>query len=522
MTIHQRHDLRPPRANSELVVGDVARNAARTDPTKIAVQDGNIRLSYAELNDAVDRIASALVGLGIKKTDVVSAYLPNCLAYVLIVLAVARTGAIFSPINPRFKSREVGDIVEVSRPSLIFTTAARFPDVREAFTRTRHDAILVSVDRDVEGRLTLAQFQKADKRPLPEILDEDFFSLMFTSGTSGKPKGALATHRARMLWVLNAAILYELKRSDIYLGTMPQVHSAGLTFCLMHLYVGATVHILPDFDACEYMALVEGERVTSSLMVPTMLVMILEEIGSGGRVWDLSSLRRLVTCGSPLAPSTKEKILNSITDQLYDYYGATECNSISVLLPRDQRRKPTSVGQPFINVEVRILDDQERELSAGETGQIWCKNPSSMTCYLGQPDATASALKNGWYRTGDLGYLDAEGFLYLIGRSGDVIISGAVNFYPAEIEQVLMEHPGVLDCAVSGEPDPKWGQSIVAFIVPRRGYKPDLQNVQAHCTASLADYKKPRRVVLLDEIPKNAGGKTIRSALATLIPEGRA
>lgn len=519
MNIRQRPDVGLSRGNSELVVGVVARNASRMDPTKIAVQDGNIRLTYAELNDAVDRIASALIDLGIKKADVVSAYLPNCLAYVLVVLAVARAGAIFSPINPRFKSREVSDIVEVSRPSLIFTTAARFPNVREALARTRHQTILVSVDREVDGCLTLARSQNANKRQLPEILDEDYFSLMFTSGTSGKPKGALATHRARMLWVLNGAILYELKRSDVYLGTMPQVHSAGLTFCLMHLYVGATVHILPDFDAGEYMALVEHERVTSSLMVPTMLVMILEEIGSGGRTRDLSSLRRLVTCGSPLQPSTKEKVLKSITDQLYDYYGATECNSISVLLPRDQQRKPTSVGQPFVNVEVRILDDQECELPTGEIGQIWCKNPSSMTCYLGQPEATAAALKNGWYRTGDLGYLDSEGFLYLIGRSGDVIISGAVNIYPAEIEQVLMEHPGVLDCAVSGEPDPKWGQRIVACIVPRRGYKPDLQNIQDHCTACLADYKKPRRIVLLDEIPKNAGGKTVRSALATLISE---
>jgi acyl-CoA synthetase (AMP-forming)/AMP-acid ligase II len=304
-----------------------------------------------------------------------------------------------------------------------------------------------------------------------------------------------------------------LERSDVYLGTMPQVHSAGLTFTLMHLYAGSRVLILRDFDPRRYLETVEGKKVTSSLMVPTMLAMILEELASGGKAYDLSSLKRLVTCGSPLPPAIKEKVLSSITDQLYDYYGSTESNSVSVLLPRDQMRKPTSVGQAFPNVEIRIADECGKWLSSGEVGEVWCQNPSVMTRYLGQPEETAAAFRDEWYRTGDLGFLDDEAYLHLVGRSVDTIISGGVNIYPAEIEQVLMEHPGILDCAVVGEPDPKWGQCVVAYVVPRKNWSLDLAAVQAHCANELADYKKPRRVTFLPEISKNAGGKTIKSAL---------
>lgn len=503
------------RVRSELTVGRVGGYIARTRPDKPAVEDGHVSLTFAELDARVDRLAAGLIGLGVAKGDVVSAYLPNCLSYVLVVLAVARAGAIFSPVNPRYKVREVGDILEVARPRAIVTAADRLSTVRDALARVGHAAALVSVDA-ADGAVELDRLMESAPVALPEVSEDDYFSLMFTSGTTGKPKGALATHRARMIWVLNAAILYGLGPSDVYLGTMPQVHSAGLTFTLMHLYAGGTVQILPEFDAQRYLELVERKRVTSSLMVPTMLVMVTEAFETGGRRYDLSSLRRLVTCGSPLQPATKEKVIRSITDQLFDYYGSTESNSMTVLFPRDQLRKAASVGQPFPNVAIAIRDEAGRDLPVGAVGEIWCRNPSLMSGYIGQPEATAAVLRDGWYRTGDLGRVDEEGFLYLVGRSVDVIISGAVNIYPAEIEQVLMEHPAVLDCAVVGEPDPKWGQRIVAFVVPRAGQRPDLAEIQAHCAASLADYKKPRRLVLVPEIPKNAGGKTIKPALFAL------
>lgn len=504
----------------ELTVGRVGQYAAQTHPDKLAIEDAGLRLSYRELDARVARMASGLCALGLVKGDVVSAYLPNCLSYVLVVLAAARAGVIFSPLNPRFKTRELTDILGVARPRAIFTEVSRLDVVGEALGRAAHSATIITVDGAKDGSLSLDQLLESRPCELPAVAEDDFFSLMFTSGTTGKPKGALATHRARMLWVLNAAILYGLTSSDVYLGTMPQVHSAGLTFTLMHLYAGGTVQILRDFDARDYLSLVESKRVTSSLMVPTMLAMVLEEIASSGRRYDLSSLKRMVTCGSPLQPAVKERVLKQITDQLYDYYGSTESNSMTVLLPRDQMRKPTSVGQAFPNVKLRVLGEDGNERPAGQAGEIWCRNPSVMTGYFRQPEATASVFRDGWYRTGDLGYLDEDAYLYLVGRSVDVIISGGVNIYPAEIEQVIMEHPAVLDCAVVGEPDAKWGQRVAAYLVLRPGRTIDLAELQRHCSGLIADYKKPRSLTILPEIPKNAGGKTVKSALVKATPNG--
>jgi acyl-CoA synthetase (AMP-forming)/AMP-acid ligase II len=343
--------------------------------------------------------------------------------------------------------------------------------------------------------------------------EDDFFSLMFTSGTTGEPKGALATHRARMLWVLNATIQYGLDEQDLYLGTMPQVHSAGLTFTLMHLYAGATVRILPQFDAGEFIAIVEHERITSALTVPTMLTMIVEALDHAPARPALASLKRLVTCGSPLPLATKRRVIEAITPELYDYYGSTESNSMTVLRPSDQLRKPASVGQAFRNVEVMIADVDGEACAPDVVGEVWCSNPSVFSAYRDRPDDTERAFTGRWYHTGDLGFLDADGFLHLVGRKSDVVISGGVNIYPAEIEQVLMLHPSILDAAVVGVPDAKWGQSVKAYVVVRAGAALDLATVQRHCAAHLADYKKPRSIEFRPALPKNAGGKTIKSAL---------
>lgn len=497
---------------AELTVGRVTRHFARLEPGKRALYDGARSLTYAELDSQADVLAGALLRLGVRRGEVVSAYLPNCIDYVVVVLAVARSGGVFNPINPRYKAFEVGAILRQARPRVIFTTRAQAPMVREtAAALGQADFALVEVDGAAQDELSLAALLRGPAVELPAVSESDFFSLMFTSGTTGEPKGALASHRGRMLWVLNATIQYGLDERDIYLGMMPQVHSAGLTFTLMHLYAGATVRILPRFDAAEFLAVVSRERVTSSLTVPTMLTMIVEEIDRAPV--RLPSLKRLVTCGSPLPVSTKKRVIEKVSDQLYDYYGSTESNSMTVLRPADQLRKPESVGQAFRNVELMIADEQGKPCPPGVVGEVWCINPSVMSAYRDRPEATARAFTGRWYHTGDLGYLDEEGFLHLVSRLSDVIISGGVNIYPAEIEQVLMLHPSVIDAAVLGVPDPKWGQSIKAYLVVREGESLDLAAVQRHCMAHLADYKKPRSVAFLPSLPKNAGGKTVKSSL---------
>lgn len=498
-------------AGTELTVGAVPRHYARIEPGKRALYDAQRSVTYGELDGQVDRLASALLRSGVARGDVVCAYLPNSIDYVVVVLAVARAGAVFSPINPRFKALEVTALLATARPRIVFTTTLLAP-ILQAAAAALGAARIIVVDAQ-GGRDTLHAMLAEPAGELPRVAETDFFSLMFTSGTTGEPKGAMATHRARMLWVLNATIQYGLDEADVYLGTMPQVHSAGLTFTLMHLYAGATVRILPHFDAAEFIAIVERERITSALTVPTMLTMIIEAIDAAPVPPSLASLERLVTCGSPLPIATKRRVLEKITPRLYDYYGSTESNSMSVLRPADQLRKPGSVGQAFRNVEITIADAAGNACAANVVGEVWCANPSIFSVYRDRPDETARAFTDRWYHTGDLGYLDDDGFLHLVARQSDVLKSGGVNIYPAEIERVLLLHPAVLDAAVVGVPDEKWGQSVKAFVVKRSGMPLDPAELQQHCTNYLADYKKPRSIEFLAALPKNAGGKTMKSVL---------
>lgn len=498
----------------DLNVGQIGSAVAAVTPDKTALTDGTTTLTFGELDRRVSSLTSGLLALGINKGDVVSAYLPNCIAYVIVVLGVARAGAVFSPINPRLTATEVTGILSLARPRAIFTMNECTDLVCQAIERaSADDTQMVPIDMNRhDGGVPFNELCTTPHASLPVVSADDYFSLMFTSGTTGQPKGVLATHRARMVWLHKAIGVYGLCQEDVYLGVMPQVHSAGLTFTLMHLHVGGRVHIQRDFDPAEYLALIGQEQVTSSLVVPTVLVMVLEALEQA-RNQNLGSLRRLVTCGSPLQPTTKEGVLNRITPNLFDYYGSTESNSMTVLGPDDQRRKPNSVGPPFEGVEIRITSEQGEIMPTGEVGEVRCLNPSVMSRYLHDDNATAAAFTDGWFHTGDLGYVDADGYLYLVGRSKEVIISGGVNIHPAEVEQVLMSHFAVLDCAIIGLPDMKWGQIVTACIIPRKGAQIDLPSLQAHCAIQLADYKKPRRLVKLDEIPRNVGGKTLRMKL---------
>lgn len=507
---------RPSAPSAGLTVGSVTRQYARLEPGKVALRDDDRSLTYAELDGQCEALAGALVRLGLQCGEVVCAYLPSSIEYIVVVLAVARAGGIFSPINPRYKAYEVDAILKQARPRFVFTAGERHALVQAAIRRLElEEAVLIDVgcEAGTDGALSLASLLSQAPCELPDVSDGDFFSLMFTSGTTGEPKGVLATHLARMLWVLNATIQYGLREDDVYLAAMPQVHSAGLTFTLMHLYCGATVRILPHFDPEEFVRTAREEGITSALTVPTMLTMIVEALDRTGSQGAFTSLRRLVTCGSPLPLATKRRVLEQVTSELFDYYGSTESNSMTVLRPADQLRKPDSVGQPFRNVEIMIADTSGQPCPPGVVGEVWCANPSAMTAYRNNAAETELAFTGRWFHTGDAGFLDDEGYLHLAGRQSDVVISGGVNIYPAEVEQVLMLHPAVLDAAVVGVADSKWGQVVKAYLVVRAGGRLTLDEVQRHCATHLADFKKPREITLLPSLPKNAGGKTVKSRL---------
>jgi acyl-CoA synthetase (AMP-forming)/AMP-acid ligase II len=493
---------------SSTVVGEIGRYWSRVSPDAIALEDGSAALTYHQLDDRVNRLAARMVGKGIRKGDVVAALLPNGCDYIVAVLAAARAGATFCPLNPRFTAREVARLVHVARPRAVLVDGKRHPALADPALLEICPAETIVEVGAAEGAVSLAA-------ELPSVEPSDFFSLMFTSGTTGNPKGALATHRARMTWVSSSVVVYGLTRDDRYLSAMPLVHSAGLTLVLMHLEAGARVRLMPRFDASAFLRLVSEEQITSALAVPTMLVMLLAELDDRRAIGDLRSLRRLITCGAPLSQATRSSVLARLSSQLYDFYGSTESNGMTVLHPSDQVRKPRSVGKPFPNVEIRIAGPAGEPLPSRQVGEIWSCNPSTMSRYLDAPEATAAVFSGRWYRTGDLGYLDEEGYLHLAGRAQELIISGGMNVYPPEIESILMEHPDIRDCAVVGMADETWGQVVKAYISLRGEARLTLGEVQAHCKQQLADFKQPRQIEIVAEIPRNAGGKVVKSALVT-------
>jgi long-chain acyl-CoA synthetase len=488
------------------VVGDIGRHWSRVSPDVIALEDGSATYTYRQLHERVDRVAASLVRNGLRKGDVVSALLPNGCDCIVVVLAAARAGAIFCPLNPRFTASELARIVRVAKPRVVLVDSNRHPALEDPVLQE-------CCPSDVIVEIGAVAEAVSPRSALPAVEPADFFSLMFTSGTTGAAKGALATHRARMTWISSGIVEYGLTRDDRYLSGMPLIHSAGMTLALMHLEAGARVRLMPRFDASAFLRLVSEEGITSALAVPTMLVMLLAELDDWCTKYDLSSLRRLLTCGAPLSQSTKGAVLTRLSSQLYDFYGSTESNSMTVLRPNDQVRKSRSVGKPFPNVELMIADPSGDAQPAGTIGEIWSCNPSTMSHYLDASEVTATAFSSRWYRTGDLGYLDDEGYLHLVGRAQELIISGGMNIYPPEIEGVLMEHPDVRDCAVVGMPDETWGQVVKAYIALRGESHLTLGEAQSHCKRQLADFKKPRQIEIVAEIPRNAGGKVVKSAL---------
>jgi len=497
-----------------LTVGRVTRDPARRLPDRIALADERTRLSFAELDRQVDAVASWLRGAGVGRGDTVATRLPNGVEPLVVALGAARAGATIAPLNPRLRIGELGALLAQARPAAMFVAAGEACAVRGALAAAgTAGAALVTVDGGAAGCVSYEHCLATARAELPEVAEDDPFSLLFTSGTTGAPKGAVGSHRARMMWVLNAAIEYGLGGDDLYLSAMPLVHSAGLTVALMHLYVGASVRVMRRFDAPALLAAIEREQVTSLLAVPTMLAAVVETLDGPGPHPSTASLRRVLSCGAPLSPALRRRVIEQVSDRLWDYYGATESPSMTVLRPEDQLRKPASVGRAFRHVDLRIAGPGGAACGPEEVGEVWCAGPSVMTGYLDRPDDTAARFDGRWYRTGDLGWLDDEGFLHLAGRTDDVIVSGGVNIHPAEIEQALMTHPDVLEAAVAGRPDERWGQVVCAFVVPRGDAMPGLERLQAHVSAQLADYKKPRRLVRVESLPKNLAGKTLRRLL---------
>jgi fatty-acyl-CoA synthase len=489
-----------------LIAGDLLGERARLTPDRTAlvyVPTGE-RFTYQELDARAVRLARVWRGVGIGKGDRVALLADSRVEYIDAFFAAAKAGVILVPLGTRLTPRELAGILEDAQVSAFFYGAEHAETVRAL-------AALVSLDHWISLD-DLAGLAPADPWH-PERCDpEDLWCLLYTSGTTGKPKGVMLPHRMILWNGYNTAASWQLRPDDVSPVFTPLYHAGGLSVFLVPLFtIGGTIVLHRGFDAAEVWRVIERERCTIVLGVPTIYKLLMED--PGFKTTDLSHVREFVSGGAPL-PIYLIEAYQQRGVPLRQGYGLTEvgvnCFAMTIA---DAAVKLGSIGKPLLFTEARLAGEDGQEVAPGEVGELWLRGPHVCRGYWNNPEATAAALdSDGWFHTGDLARKDAEGFFYIAGRKKDMIISGGVNVYPAEIEGELLLHPGVRDAAVAGVPHPTWGEVGVAFVVPGDP-PPTAADLAAFLEGRLARYKVPRDFVFLDALPRTPYGKVVKGEL---------
>ncbi len=505
-------------------------NAART-PGAVALSFGGRRVSYAELNESACRLANGLAASGIGRGERVAALLHNCPEFFVALFAAAKIGAVFVPINFRLTAREIGLILDASAPKALMIGQG-FAEVSATLAGSPSwPARVIEVDdrpssrADAAGGDVFARWLSAQDPSEPDLFigDDEVLMLMHTSGTTGLPKGAVYTHDTALASSMAKIIDFDLARDDAAVVFGPLFHAGPLMDLALPLLLRGGRVVLGasrNFDPSTLLETIARERGTVVPIYPTMLRRVLALPGS--EPFDLATLRLIITGGeaAPLAVirGVHERFPNAA---FINNYGSTEGGPITTFLAAgDSLRRIGSVGKPSFSVDVRIAGDDGRPLPPMQVGEVLVRSPFVCRGYWQRPEATAEALRGGWWHTGDLAYRDEEGFIWIAGRRKDMIKSGGENIYPPEIEQVIAGLDGVAEVAVIGVPDEDWGEAVAAYIVRTPGAQLDAAAVIAHCRAGLAGFKKPRHVRFVEALPRNTTNKVDKVRLRTLFAEG--
>lgn len=508
--------IRQARAQS---LGDITRRSALRQPEKLALVDGDTRLTFMELDNHVERVAQALHTSGFGKGDRIALLSRNCWQYAVLAFATARAGVVLVPINFMLGPEEIGYILEHSQVTGFVAEAALIPVAAAAMqhggcVRTR--VAITAQETAPAGWRNFAEWLRPVIAPVPmvEIADDDVIRVMYTSGTESRPKGVMHTSRSLMWQYVSSIVAGSMSRDDIELHSMPLYHCAQLdNFLITDVYLGATSVILPGPDPEAIVHTIERERVTSFFAPPTVWISLLR--CPAFDTVDLSSLRK----GYYGASAMPREILHEIRRRLpglslWNFYGQTEIAPLaSALGPDEQGQHAGAAGRPAVNVETTILDMYDVPVVAGAVGEIAHRSPHLMLGYLDDPDKTAEAFRGGWFHSGDLGYYDEFGLLHVVDRKKDMIKTGGENVASREVEEVLYQHPGVLEAAVFGLPHPTWVESVVAAVVIRDGTRLDEEELVGYCRAHLAGFKTPKQVFFVESLPKNPSGKLLKREL---------
>ncbi len=489
---------------------------ARLRPDAVALVVDGETTTYAEFDDRCRRVAVALADLGVEPGDRVAILVPNAREWFEAVHGAGRLGAIAVPVNVHFKAEEAGHVVRDSDSAAVIVQA----DLLDAMDRVAEVPRLV-VGAAEAGLATETDYDaalaSAGDVALDPVGDGWPTTMLYTSGTTGHPKGVAIGADDFRRTAVGLAMMggrWNIGADDSYLLVGPSYHAGPAVWAQVHLAVGGTVVIMRRWDAEESLQLIDQHGVSITHMVPANFIRILDLPPEVRDAYDMSSLRLVLHAAAPCPVPIKHRIMEYFPeDSVWEYYGASEGGGTSIS-PDEWKRKPGSVGKPFPGNEFRILDEDGNDLPAGETGVIWVRTASTSFEYHNDPEKTRQTYRDGgWFSVGDMGYMDDEGYIFITDRKSDMVISGGVNIYPREIENALYESPDVVDCAVFGVPDEKWGESLVAIVQRRAGSTLDADGVIQWVRGHLADYKKPRYIEFVDELPRDPNGKVVKRKL---------
>jgi long-chain acyl-CoA synthetase len=513
-------------------MGDIIRRSAHRFPKKTALIFERDRLSYEELNGRVNRLADSLMRTGLKKGDRIAVLLHNGPEFFEIYFASAKIGAIFVPINNLLKKNELKQIFDYIEPKAIFFDQDYFETIETSGVDLKALQFQVgsrgASDPGTQKYDELMNLGR-DEEPGIDVSDDDIVSIFLTSGTTGLPKGAMRTNRHAYNDVLVGSVELNLRPDDRMLMVFPFYHVTWEDN-LRHILMANTVVIRREgsFDAKEILRLLEIHKISICQLVPTMISTMLQV--EDVEKYELSRFRLLTYSASPMPVELLKKALKRFECQFMQFYGQTETGPLTtVLRPEDhvlegselQLAKLASAGKPVLNYEVRIVDKHGQDVRVGEVGELIVRSESMTVGYWRLPQETAKIIKDGWLFTGDFGRFDADGYVYIVDRKNDMIISGGKNIYPREIEEVLYKHDAVLETTVIGVPDDHWGESVRALVVLKPGKKTTEEDLIAFCKERLASYKKPRWVEFRDELPKNPTGKILKRLIREEYWKGR-
>lgn len=502
-------------------LGDIIRRNARLFPNRIAYMSGTQQITFRQFDERINRLYGALRKRGLSKGDRVAILSYTRPEYMEVFGIAEKGGFITVPVNWRLKGEELAYQFNDSGAKALILQSPFVETINEIRPRIGVNHYICIGDRPsgMEGYEEVLR-ENPPVEPDVEIKDDDVVYIIYTSGTTGRPNGAMITHRGQQECSRSMAIEVGIRRVEKHLEGMMLFHIGPRSFLFPIFHRGCTNYLVERFDARRFLEIIEKEGITTTELVPTQIAMILDL--PDHEKYETSSLHTIFYAAMPMPVALLKRGIERFGQVFVQGFGQTETGPLISCFCREYHNpyggekdlaRLGSAGQPAIDVDVKIVDDRGRELGYNEVGEILARHAWIMKGYWNKPQLTGETVRDGWVHTGDMGYMDEDGFLYIVDRKRDMIVSGGENIYPREVEEVLYSHPAVREAAVIGVPSEKWGEDVKAVIALKRGCEAKEEQIIEFCMDRLASYKKPKSVEFMDELPKTGSGKIYKAVL---------